>query len=84
MKFNMETSIVPLAMISSGEKARITSIIGGRGIREHLFDMGLSIGSEIEILKQGFPGPFLIAVKETRLAIGQGIAQKIMVSMENT
>ena len=43
--------------------------------------MGLDVGIEIEVLKQGAPGPFLIAFKETRLAIGQGVAQKIMVSL---
>lgn len=41
--------------------------------------MGLDIGSEIEVIKPGKPGPFLIAVKETRLAIGHGIAHKIIV-----
>jgi Fe2+ transport system protein FeoA len=61
---------------------RIVSIVGGRGVREHLFDMGLDVGIEVEVLKQGSPGPFLIAFKETRLAIGHGVAQKIMVSRE--
>ena len=71
---------MPLAMVASGNKARIVSIVGGRGVREHLFDLGLDVGVEVEVLKQGRPGPFLIAFKEIRLAIGQGIAQKIMVS----
>ncbi len=78
----METAIMPLAMVFPGNKTRIVSIVGGRGVREHLFDMGLDVGTEVEVLKRGAPGPFLIAFKETRLAIGQGAAQKIMVSRE--
>ena len=35
----------------------------------------------LEVLKHGAAGPLLIAVKETRLAIGHGITQKIMVSL---
>ena len=73
-------SIMPLAVVSPGTKVRIVSIIGGRGVRAHLFNIGLDEGVEIEVLKQGAPGPFLIAIKETRLAIGHGVAQKIMVS----
>ena len=76
------TSIIPLAAVSSGRRAKIVSIIGGRGLKEHLINMGLDIGSEIEVLRHGAPGPFLIAIKETRLAIGQGMASKIMVSVE--
>ena len=78
----MKTSIVPLALVSSGKKVKIVSIVGGRGLREHLVNMGLDVGSEIEVLKQGKPGSFLVAVKETRLAIGQGMAQKIMVFLD--
>ena len=74
-------TIMPLALVPAGNKARIVSVAGGRGVRERLLDMGLDIGIEVEVLKQQAPGPCLIAVKETRLAIGQGVAQKIMVSL---
>ena len=78
----MREAVIPLATIFSGQQARIVSIDGGRGIREHLVNMGLDVGSRIEVIKHGSPGPFLVSVKETRLAIGQGIAQRIMVSEE--
>ena len=76
----MKMSIMSLAMVASGNKVKIVSIVGGRGVREHLLNMGIDVGTEVEVLRRGAPGPFLIAFKETRLAIGQGIAQKIMVS----
>ena len=78
----MREQKIPLAAVFSGERARIISIDGGRGIREHLINMGLDVGSEIKVVKHGAPGPFLVSVKETRLAIGQGMAQRIMVSVE--
>ena len=78
----MRKSVMPLAMVPSGKKAKIISIGGGRGLKGHLISMGLNIGSEIEVLSQGTPGPFLVAVRDTRLAIGRGIAQRIMVSVE--
>jgi len=34
----VKTSIVPLAMVASGNKARIVSIVGGRGIFKFCLD----------------------------------------------
>lgn len=75
-----QVKIIPLAIAYPGQKVRVVSIVAGRGLRQRLISMGLNVGSEIEVIKSGAPGPFLIAVKETRLAIGRGIAYKIMVS----
>ncbi len=80
--YSMKASIVPLTMALPGKKMRVVSLSGGRGFQQHLVNMGLDVGSEIEVIHHGAPGPFLVAVKETRLAIGFGMAQKIMVHVE--
>ena len=74
------TPSMPLAMACAGEKVHIHSVAGGRGVHQRLASMGLSVGSEIEVIKRGIPGPFLVGLGDTRLAIGVGIAHKIMVS----
>ena len=76
----METNIVPLPMASPGKRVKIFSLAGGRGMQERLISMGLGPGAEIEVVRRGAPGPFILAVKEARLAIGAGMAQRIMVS----
>ena len=76
----MTSSAMPLAMAIPGLKVRIISLAGGRSLQERLISMGLNVGSEINVIKKGMPGPFLIATGETRLAIGAGMAHKIMVS----
>ena len=73
---------MPLAMLSSGQRARIVYLSGGRGLQARLVGMGFGPGSEIEVIYRGAPGPFLVAAKETRLAIGQGMAYKIMVELD--
>ena len=78
----MENHVTPLSLVPPGKKVRIVFLNAGRGLEAHLHDMGLGIGTEIEVIKQGLPGPCLIGIKETRLAIGHGMAQKIMVSMQ--
>ena len=75
--------MIPLTAAFPGDIVKIVSLMGGRGIHQHLIGMGLDIGSEIEVIHQGVPGPFIVGVKETRLAIGAGMAQKIMVDIND-
>ena len=73
--------IVPLATVFPGKKVRIVSLLAGRGLQGHLIDMGLNIGSEVEIISSIRRGPVLIVCGETRLMIGFGMAKKIMVDL---
>ena len=76
----MKTKVMSLTAASPNKRIKIISLAGGRGMQERLISMGLGPGAEIEVIRRGAPGPFIVAVKETRLAIGAGMAQKIMVS----
>ena len=70
---------MPLTMAGAGEKVRIVMFASGRGMRQRLASMGLDVGLEIELIRRGAPGPFLIATGDTCLAIGAEMAHKIMV-----
>lgn len=78
-----KTRIIPLAMAPSGQKFRVVSIGCGRGLQHKLISMGLGFGKEVEVIRSGRGGPFLITVGESRIAIGRGIANKIMVTQNN-
>ena len=76
----MNNNLFPLVMMAEGQKAKIAENLGyGKRMARHLEDLGLNIGSRIEIISQGSPGPWLISVKESSVAIGKGLAEKIMV-----
>ncbi len=45
----------------------------------HAEDMGLRIGKIVEVLNNKGRGPLLLKVDESRIAIGRGMAMKIMV-----
>jgi ferrous iron transport protein A len=51
---------------------------GGAGLDKRLASMGLQINSKIEIL-QRLGGSLVVAVNDIRLALGAGMAHKIMV-----
>ncbi len=70
---------LPLAMASPGEHLRVERINGGEKARRQLNDMGITVGSELEVITSN-GGPMVVAVGGTRLALGRGVAQKVQVS----
>ncbi|RZB30068.1 MAG: ferrous iron transport protein A [Desulfobacteraceae bacterium Eth-SRB1] len=68
-----------LSMIDSGEEVILIDIRGGRGVRSKLYSMGLVPGVTLRILNRSGSGPLMIEVKDSRLAIGRGMAEKIIV-----
>ena len=71
---------MPLAIVQVGRRVRFVAVDAGRGLQSRSSSMGLVPGVEIEVLRNSLQGPFLIAVKGSRIMIGRGMAQKIMVA----
>jgi Fe2+ transport system protein FeoA len=71
-----------LLQIAPGTSAEIVDISGGEGVRRRLFSLGLHIGDRIALAAQGIlRGPVIVRHEGTgvTVAIGRGIAQKIVV-----
>lgn len=68
-----------LANAHIGETVRLVAIQGGTQIRRRLADMGLSTGMEVKVITSIERGPIILSVKDSRLAIGRGMAEKIIV-----
>lgn len=72
--------LIPITNLQSGQKGTVAFIRGGRGVVQRLTDMGLTPGTEIELLKSApFRGPIEVCVRGCKLAVGRGIAMKIFV-----
>jgi len=71
--------IMPLTMIREGKKAVLLSIEGGRQLRARLAALGLMPGTELEVIQNSGQGPFVVAVKGSRIVIGRGMAARIAV-----
>ncbi|MFA7415267.1 MAG: FeoA family protein [Rhizobium sp.] len=69
----------PLAMARPGEKVRIVGIGGGRNLTRRLSDLGLAVGSAIRVVQNQMTGPMIVAVHESRVGLGMGMAQKMTV-----
>jgi ferrous iron transport protein A len=69
-----------LSEIEEGASVTVVGIQGGRGIRSRLTAMGLLPGAEITVLRNGGRGPFVICIKNCRMALGRGVADKVIVT----
>jgi ferrous iron transport protein A len=70
---------MPLAIVQSGRQVTVVAIQAGHGLQGRLANMGLVPGTEIRVLSNPMQGPFLIEVKGSRIMLGRGMAQKIIV-----
>lgn|GEM_PF-303428 len=80
---------IPLGLLAPGEKAVVADIRGGRricgpgccglGALSRLEDLGLRLGKTLEVLNNHAGCPMLIKVDDARLALGRGVAMKILV-----
>lgn len=78
---SQRSPLMPLAVAGSGERLVIADIMGGRRSRERLASMGLRRGDFLEVINNDGLGRLIVGHGTTRLALGRGIAQKIMVSL---
>lgn len=70
---------MPLSMVAAGKKVKLLTVNAGRGLKARLANMGLVPGVELEVISNSRRGPFIVAMKETRLLLGRGMAHKIEV-----
>ena len=75
----LTTDLLPLSMVAPGQPVQLVQILAGRRLRRRLTEMGLTPGVELTVM-QDHGGPLLVSVYNSRLALGRGMAHKIMVN----
>jgi len=70
---------VPLTALREGEAGVVVDVHGGPNARAKLIAMGIAPGVTVRVIKSRGPGPMIIAIGSSRIAIGWGIARKIIV-----
>jgi len=68
-----------LLLASEGERLRITGFTGGGRFSAKMIDLGLIVGSEVEVIQRQPNGPLVLGKGDARVGIGTGMAYKIMV-----
>jgi ferrous iron transport protein A len=71
--------MVPLGLLQLGDRAEVVEIVPGKHPGARMEDLGFRAGKTVEMLNNGGRGPLLVKIDESRLALGRGMAMKIMV-----
>jgi len=71
-----------LAKVKEGEEVEIVSIKAGAKTAKRLADLGLTSGTKIKVLRKAISGPIEIKVRGSRLALGRGLANKIVIKRD--
>ena len=71
--------LMPLAIVSPGEVVQVVDVRAGWGLRRRLADMGLTPGVVIRVMNSQMPGPIVIDLRGSRLVLGHGMTQRILV-----
>jgi len=69
--------------MNAGDRGFVLALRGGRGFQQRISSMGLSVGCEVEITHGGAAGEeegaVVVRTGETRLMLGHGMAEQIVV-----
>jgi len=73
-----------LSRAAPGERVIILSVRAGWGLQRRLADLGMTPGVEVTVISSGRPGQVVIEVRGSRLALGRGVASKVMIRAAGT
>ena len=75
--------MLPLSMAGIGETMTISMVKGNSEVKKHLEDLGFVVGTEVQII-QSQSGNMIVNVKDSRLALTDSMAGKIMGELKNS
>ncbi len=70
--------MMPLTLLRNGETGEIKRIGGQDEVKKFLESLGFVAGEQVKIVS-GNGGNIIVQVKDSRVAVSKGIANKIMV-----
>ncbi len=70
--------MMPLSLVNVGEENIIQRIGGSPEVKKHLENLGFVVGGKVSVIT-ALNGNVIVNVKETRVAISEEMAHKIMV-----
>jgi ferrous iron transport protein A len=71
--------MMPLSMAKTGETVTIRRITGKDEVRQHLAELGFVVDSDVTVVSE-LAGNLIIQVKDSRVALDKGMANRIYFS----
>ena len=70
--------MMPLTLANVGEESIVRKVSGNPDVRKHLEDLGFVAGGAVTVVSS-LGGNIIVKVKESRVAISEEMARKIMI-----
>jgi Fe2+ transport system protein FeoA len=70
---------VSLGAVRSGSSVEIKRMVGGHQFLSRLASLGFTPGARLRVVQNFGRGPIIVNVRDTRVALGRGEAEKILV-----
>ena len=70
--------MMPLTLANAGEENTILRVGGSAEVKKHLADLGFVAGAAVNVVAS-LGGTVIVKVKESRVAISEEMARKIMI-----
>lgn len=70
-----------LSDLKESTKARVVEIIGDKHFQSRIISIGITLGSNIEVIQNYKKQPILIYCRDTMIALNKKEAEKIMMEM---
>jgi len=70
--------MMPLTMAAPGERVTIRKITGKDEVRQHLAELGFVVDGDVTVVSR-IAGSLIVQVKDSRVALDRGMANRIMV-----
>ena len=69
---------MPLTFADVGKQSIIRKVGGGKDIKIHLENLGFVVGADVTVISKNL-GNVIVNIKETRVAISEEMANKILI-----
>ena len=73
--------MMPLVMADMGEPQIIKKIGGSPEVKKHLEDLGFNVGGQVSVISvvSSLNGNLIVKVKQSRVAVSEELARRIMI-----
>jgi ferrous iron transport protein A len=71
-----------LSTLKAGEKGMVVAMDGGRGVLCRMTSLGFTPGVEVTVVQNFRRGPIIALVRDARIALGRGEAERLYVRKE--
>ncbi len=77
----MSEQLFPLSSTQIGDRVVLAQILSGQNMAHHLRKMGLTLGSEVQVISKTRSGSVIICIQDEQIGLGSGMANQVMVTL---